>query len=90
MLFLRKFLCDHQSNKNANSSDWRKRGTNVQQLLLLKFSSSEACASRSLRARGGDVDEDIESDEDRDEHVEFEHFLSSLDEQPSDAELDED
>ncbi len=32
----------------------------------------------------------IESDEDRDEHVESENLLSSLDEQPSDAELDED
>jgi hypothetical protein len=47
-------------------------------------------ASRALRASGGELDEEIESDGDRDEHVEFEIFLSSLDEQPSDAEFDED
>ena len=81
MLFLRKLLCDHQSNKNANSSlECKERAESAEMI----------AASRSLRARGGDVDEDIESEEDRDEHVEFEHFLSSLDEQPSDAELDED
>ena len=34
-------------------------------------SAEMIAASRSLRARGGDVDEDIESEEDRDEHVEF-------------------
>ena len=44
-------------------------------------------AARSLR--GGDTDDEIESDEDRDEHVEFEIFLHSLEEQPSDAELDD-
>ena len=38
-------------------------------------------ASRALRASGGELDEEIESDGDRDEHVEFENFLSSLDEQ---------
>ncbi len=53
-------------------------------------SAAMIAASRSLRARGGDVDEEIELDEDRDEHVEFENFLSSLDEQPSDVELNED
>ena len=47
-------------------------------------------AARLLRASGGgDDDEGIESDGDRDEHVEFEEFLLSLDEQPSDEELDD-
>ncbi len=46
-------------------------------------------ASRALRASGGELDDEIESDGDRDEHIEFDNFLSSLDEQPSDAELDD-
>ena len=44
-------------------------------------------ASRVLRASGGELDDEIESDGDRDEHIEFDNFLASLDEQPSDAEL---
>ena len=41
-------------------------------------------AARSLWAGGGDADDEIESDGDRDEHVEFDTFLLSLDEQASD------
>ena len=51
-----------------------------------------AALTRLLRASGGgdDDDEGIESDGDRDKHVESEEFLHSLDEQPSDEELDDD
>ena len=51
-----------------------------------------AALARLLRASGGgdDDDEGIESDGDRDKHVESEEFLHSLDEQPSHEELDDD
>ena len=44
-------------------------------------SAAMIAASRALRASSGELDQEIESDGDRDEHVEFENFLSSLDEQ---------
>ena len=52
-------------------------------------SAAIIAASRVLRASGGELDDEIESDGDRDEHIEFDNFLASLDEQPSDAELDD-
>ncbi len=53
-------------------------------------SAAIIAASRALRSGGGDLNKEIEYDGDCDEYVEFENFPSSLDEQPSDAELDED
>ena len=68
MLLLWYFVCAHQSNKNANSFEWAE-------------SAAMIAASQALRASGGELDEEIESDGDCDEHVGFENFLSSLDEQ---------
>ena len=65
-------------------------------LLVLRYfvecaKAVAAALERLLQVSGGgDDDEGIESDGDRDKHVESEEFLHSLDEQPSDEELDDD
>ena len=43
-------------------------------------SAAIIAASRVLRASGGELDDEIESDGDRDEHIALDNFLASLDE----------